>query len=141
MPRTCLACSSSERGAIDKALVSGEPLRNIAKRVSISPAGLLLHKNHVAQSIVRASEKCQEVLGDSLLDEMKAHLAQRDNRASVITFGFRPGKQFPRLLLYNVFSTVERSLTASVRIRENAGAMTQEYCRVKGRLQGAVRLT
>jgi len=38
MPRTCLACSSPEREAIDKALVIGEPLRNIAKRVSsISP--------------------------------------------------------------------------------------------------------
>ena len=32
MPRTCLACTSPERDAIDKALVTGEPLRNIAKR-------------------------------------------------------------------------------------------------------------
>jgi len=71
MPRTCLACSSPERRAIDNALVAGEPLRNIAKRVSISPAGLLRHKNHVANTIVRASEKREERLGDSLLDEMR----------------------------------------------------------------------
>ena len=71
MPRTCLACSSPERPAIDKALVAGEPLRNIAKRVSISPAGLLRHKSHVAQTIVKAGEKREELLGDSLLDEMK----------------------------------------------------------------------
>jgi hypothetical protein len=38
MPRTCIACSHSEREAIDQALVSGEPLRNIAKRVSLSTA-------------------------------------------------------------------------------------------------------
>ena len=71
MPRTCLACSSTERDAIDKALVAGEPLRNIAKRVSISPAGLLRHKNHVAQAVVNASESREERLGESLLDEMR----------------------------------------------------------------------
>jgi len=71
MPRTCLACSSPEREAIDKALVTGEPLRNIAKRVSISPAGLLRHKNHVAQTIMTASEKRDEELGHNLLDEMR----------------------------------------------------------------------
>jgi len=68
MRRACLACSSPERAEIDKALVAGEPLRNIAKRVSISPAGLLRHKNHVAQAIVKASEKREEQLGGSLLD-------------------------------------------------------------------------
>ena len=71
MPRTCLACSHSEREAIDQALVSSEPLRNIAKRVSISPAALLRHKNHIAEAIVKASEKREEQLGDSLLDEMR----------------------------------------------------------------------
>jgi hypothetical protein len=71
MPRTCLACASPEREAIEKALVAGEPLRNIAKRVSISPAGLLRHKSHLAQAIVKAGERREEQLGDNLLDEMR----------------------------------------------------------------------
>ena len=71
MPRTCLACSSPERVAIDKALVAGEPLRNIAKRVSISPAGLLRHKSHVAGTIAKAQERREEKLGDSIFDEMR----------------------------------------------------------------------
>ena len=71
MPRSCLACASPERASIERALVSREPLRNISKRVSISPAGLLRHKRHVAQAIVRASEKREERLGDNLLDEMR----------------------------------------------------------------------
>src|SRR5215470_11560702 len=71
MPRTCLACASPEREAIDKALATGEPLRNIAKRVWLSPAGLLRHKTHLSQAIVRASEKHEERLGDNLLDEMR----------------------------------------------------------------------
>ena len=71
MPRKCLACVSAKREAIDKALVSGEPLRNIAKRVSISPAGLLRYRSHVAQAIVKASQNREERLGDSLLDDMR----------------------------------------------------------------------
>ena len=71
MPRTCLARSHAKREAIDTALANGEPLRNIAKRVSISPAGLLRHKSHVAHAIVKASEKREERIGDNLLDEMR----------------------------------------------------------------------
>ncbi len=71
MPPTCLACSSPERDGIDKALIAGEPLRNIAKHVSISPAGLLRHKSHISQAIVRASERREERLDHNLLDEMR----------------------------------------------------------------------
>jgi len=71
MPRTCLACASAEREGIDRALIAGEPLRNIAKRVSISPAGLLRRKSHVARAILTASERREEVLGDNLLEEMR----------------------------------------------------------------------
>ena len=95
MPRTCLACASPERAAIDKALVAGEPLRNIAKRVSKSPAGLLRHKSHVSQAIVKASEKREERLGDNLLDEMRRVQrkawellakteSERDHRGSIV---------------------------------------------------------
>jgi hypothetical protein len=72
MPRTCMACSSPEREAIDKALVVGESFRNIAKRVSISPAGLLRHKkNHVANAIGKAQAQREERQGETLLDEMR----------------------------------------------------------------------
>ena len=95
MPRTCLACASPERAEIEKALVAGEPLRNIAKRVSISPAGLLRHKNHVAQVIAKAGERHEERLGDNLLDEMRRVQrkawellakteSQGDHRASIV---------------------------------------------------------
>jgi hypothetical protein len=70
MPRTCLACASPERKEIDKAIVAGEPFRSIAKRVSISAAGLLRHKPHVSQSIVKAEEKREERLGDNLIEGM-----------------------------------------------------------------------
>jgi|SRR5215469_362695 len=84
MPRICLACASPEREAIEKALVSGEPLRNIAKRVSISAAALLRHKNHVAQVIVNRARgpyfknpyrEVRKSLGSSgLLHQRRAHV-------------------------------------------------------------------
>ena len=51
MPRGCKACSSHKREEIDRALALGEPLRNIGKRVSISPAALLRHKRlHIGEA-------------------------------------------------------------------------------------------
>jgi hypothetical protein len=95
MPRTCMACSSPERESIDKALVAGEPFRNIAKRVSISPAGLFRHKNHVASAIVKAQAQHEERLGETLLDEMRRVLrkawellarteSEGDHRGSIV---------------------------------------------------------
>jgi hypothetical protein len=42
-----------------------------SKRVSISPAGLLRHKNHVANAIGKAQAQHEERLGETLLDEMR----------------------------------------------------------------------
>jgi hypothetical protein len=65
MPRTYLACKSPERQAIDRAIVTGEPLRSIAKRASISAAGLR-HKSHVCHAITRAQERREEKLENSV---------------------------------------------------------------------------
>ncbi|MGB7496675.1 MAG: hypothetical protein WBW05_19925 [Candidatus Acidiferrum sp.] len=67
MPRTCLACSHPDRAAIDKALAAGEPLRNIAKRVSISHAALFRHKSHVKE----ATEELRAAESFSLLPPQK----------------------------------------------------------------------
>jgi hypothetical protein len=71
VPRTCLACSSPNRTAIDEAIAIGEPLRDIAERVSISPAALFRHKAHVAEAIVKASEKREESIGESILARLE----------------------------------------------------------------------
>lgn len=71
MSRTCLACSSPERAAIDNALVVGEPLRNIAERVSISPPSLLRHKQHVSQALVKAADAQKEKHAFDLLTEAR----------------------------------------------------------------------
>lgn len=72
-----LACARSERPAIDQALVAGEPLRNIAERVSISPESLLRHKSHVSQAIEKASEKRQESSGKACSIKCSENNAKR----------------------------------------------------------------
>ena len=70
MPRTCLACASSERAAIDKALAIGTSLREIAGKHSISMSSLDRHKKHVALAIEKVQEKREERLGETLLEQM-----------------------------------------------------------------------
>jgi hypothetical protein len=79
MPRTCLACSSPNREAIDTALASSEPLRNIAKRVSISPAALLRHKAHVSVALAKTAEKREQSIGESIMARLEK-LYQRGER-------------------------------------------------------------
>ena len=71
MPRICLACKSPERLKIDKALVSGAPLREIAGQWCFSKPSLERHKSRVSVAIERTQEKREERLGDNLNDEMK----------------------------------------------------------------------
>jgi hypothetical protein len=53
------------------ALATGEPLRNIAERVSISPAALFRHQAHVAGAFVRAAEKREESIGESIIARLE----------------------------------------------------------------------
>ena len=95
MPRTCLACASSNRVEIDKALANGTSLRDIAGRWGVSRSALDRHKSHVALTITKVQEKREEKLGESPLDQIQrvqrklwevlAKMeAQEDHRGSVV---------------------------------------------------------
>jgi hypothetical protein len=71
MPRRCRACSSPNRTAIEKAIVSGEPLREISEKSRISISALHRHKHHAGQALVKARERREEKSGDGLLDEIE----------------------------------------------------------------------
>jgi hypothetical protein len=71
MPRTCTACTHSERTGIDEALLGGEPLRNIAERVSVSVTSLFRHKAHLAETLKKSHEVAEVSRADSLIDQLK----------------------------------------------------------------------
>jgi hypothetical protein len=71
MPRTCTACIHSERAGIDEALLSGEPLRNIAERVSVSVTSLFRHKAHLSEALKKSHKVADVSRADSLIDRLK----------------------------------------------------------------------
>jgi hypothetical protein len=72
MPRTCTICKHSERGAIDTALVSGEPFRNIAARFATSSTALFRHKRRdIPAALAIATQVAEVVHADNLLDRLK----------------------------------------------------------------------
>jgi len=73
MPRRCTICSHKERDAIDKAILSGEPLRNISERVSVSATSLHRHKSeHIPIELTKAKEARQISSADDLLRQVQA---------------------------------------------------------------------
>lgn len=72
MPRKCTVCEHPQRDEIDAALVAGEPLRNIAQRVSVSSAALCRHKaDHLPATLAKAAAAADVAHADNLLDQVK----------------------------------------------------------------------
>ena len=73
MPRTCTVCAHPERKAIDKALVSGEPVAALASRyVSVHKMALYRHKDeHVPARLAKAQAAAEVADADSLLDQVR----------------------------------------------------------------------
>jgi transposase len=58
MPRTCTICTHPERAAIDKALVDGQPYRDIAGRYGTSKTALQRHKeDHLRELVTQAKQR------------------------------------------------------------------------------------
>jgi hypothetical protein len=71
VPRTCTICASCERANIDRALLAGEPLRNIAERVSLSVTSLFRHKSHLSETLKESHKAAEASRADSLVDQLK----------------------------------------------------------------------
>ncbi len=71
MPRVCTVCAHPEREAIDAALVSGEPMRGIARRFAVSEDALNRHRrDHIAATLAKA-EAAETVAADDLLGQVQ----------------------------------------------------------------------
>jgi len=85
VPRTCTVCDHSERTAIDRALVVGEAMRNVAERFAISFAALQRHKaNHLPTVLAEAKQR-QDQARDSHVaaigDAVQEHAAAEEAHA------------------------------------------------------------
>lgn len=61
MPRTCTVCAHDQRHTIDRALLAGDSLRNIAKQFSVSSAALNRHKReHLPARMAKVAKRHEE---------------------------------------------------------------------------------
>ena len=73
MPRTCTVCLHSERSEIYRALLTGEPFRNIAKRYGTSPTALFRHrKADIPATLAKAKRAEEEVRAETLFERLRA---------------------------------------------------------------------
>jgi len=68
MPRTCTVCPHPHRDDIDRRLLDGAPLRNIAKQFSLSSASLFRHNKHISKVLSNARQEAEILRADGLMD-------------------------------------------------------------------------
>jgi hemoglobin-like flavoprotein len=77
VPRTCTVCSHPKRSAIEKALVAGEPFRDIARRVAVSKDALARHRaEHLPPRLAKATEAKEVTSANNLLEQIRTLLTK-----------------------------------------------------------------
>ena len=70
--RRCTICTHPEATAIDRALIAGTPLRNIAEQFRLAVTSLHRHKNaHIPAALARAKDAADVAGADSLLARLE----------------------------------------------------------------------
>jgi hypothetical protein len=104
MPRTCTACTHPHRDEIDRQLLDGVALRNIAKRFSLSTASLFRHNKHIAKALSNARQEADILRADSLMDHLNhltaeaARLKQKAEQAKDYRTALAGVREMSRLL-------------------------------------------
>ena len=71
MPQTCSICIHDDREAIDRALVAGGTLREIAGRYGVSKSALDRHRDHIPPTVAKAREAEEVAEADRLLNVVR----------------------------------------------------------------------
>ena len=70
--RVCTICKHPQRLDIERELIAGAPLRDIAGRFGRSKTAVLRHKDHVSQGLKAEQEAHEAVRSRTLLDDIRA---------------------------------------------------------------------
>jgi len=71
LPRKCTICEHPQVDEINKLLLEGVSLRDIARQYSVSRAALHRHKDHIPADLAKAREAKEVAQADNLLDQLK----------------------------------------------------------------------
>lgn len=78
MPQVCKACYHPKRTEVDKAIVSGESNRSIAKWSGLTESCIQRHRAHIKKAVARASEKRELTNGKSAIQQFEEMLAEAE---------------------------------------------------------------
>ena len=128
MARTCTVCSHPKLVNIDRHLLRGDKLKNIAHRFHLSEDAVGRHRRHMRTAMLKAegaAEKPDLVYGQTLIDEVKAIKAdaerlqleaesRRDIRAALQAIRERVGIVELQAKLMGEIQTGNRNVTVNV---------------------------
>ena len=104
MPRTCTVCPHPHRDDIDRRLLDGAPLRNIAKQFSVSSASLFRHNKHISKVLSHARQEAEILRADGLMEHLNhltaeaARLKQKAEQAKDYRTALAGVREMSRLL-------------------------------------------
>ena len=81
MPMKCTICPHEKLEEINRALMSGLSLRNVAQRFSVSMHSLHRHKRHIPARMVQAQQAKEVTKADTLLEQV---VELRDKAMSIL---------------------------------------------------------
>ena len=119
MPRTCTVCPHPHRDAIDRRLLDGAPLRNIAKQFSLSSASLFRHNKHISKTLSNARQEAEILRADGLMELLNhltaeaARLKQKAEQAKDYRTALAGVREMSRLLELVMRLAVEMQERAS----------------------------
>ena len=127
MPMTCRVCGHKRRLEIDRALLEGQSLRDIARRTGTTASSLQRHKaEHLARHLVKAHEAREVARADSLLADVR----NAEDRAERL-YGAAEGI-LERALEAEDLKTALNAIRAAVDVMAEA----RQYLELRGELTG-----
>src|SRR6516225_12249357 len=87
MSQTCTVCRHAKRWDIEKAIIDGKSLRDIARHFRLSKDAVARHKAHLSNTLVKAHEAQEVARADDLLAQVcrqEALFAELDQTAKAI---------------------------------------------------------
>lgn len=138
MPRVCSVCASDARDTVDRAIIAGQPLSQIAKRIGVSDSAVARHRDaHLSPAIA----KVEAERGSKLLARVE-HLITRTE--AILTTAEDAGKVSVALQAVRELRELLRLLgNASGELDERPGVTVTlmaapEWLSVRGRLIAAL---
>ena len=119
--RVCTICTHNQRAEIDRELIQGETLRDIAARFSLSMSALSRHRRHISSAIAAAEVDA----GLNTVSEIRAALTAVYRRVAKLTTKLEAGADH-RTTLAGYRESV-RTLSALLATRPTEEGRTPDF--------------